>query len=220
MHHFKSLAFSVVSIVSLLSISQQALSARESRSEMNFLVPYKLSQTIAFDGGASAEIDEDVGVGFGYAYNYSDNLAYRVDVTWNSGTYAASQIIDEGKVGAVGDLESTSVLFGVDYYFATGGVAPYVNFNVGWTFVDSNLSSNPDTDGACWNTPWRGQACKGAKPNYSEKNMVAGFGLGLRLEVARRNFMRIGYYHELIDFDQASHAEGMDSIRFEYGFLY
>lgn len=220
MRQFNPIVVALASLFVLLSASQQAFAGREGRSEMNFLLPYALSNKIQFDYGSSVSLEEDLGVGFSYAYNWDDHWAWRVDMTWNSSNYTASRRIDSYSIGFRGDLDVMSLLIGVDYNFAEGPVSPYVSMNTGWTYIDSNAGSLPSASD-CWGEPWIGQACPDrTSADYSEKNMIAALGLGFRFEFARRNFFRIGYYYQLIDFDDASDMEGLETARFDFGFLY
>lgn len=222
MSRMKSAILCLISMVVLTCMSSQAFAGREGRMEASLLFPYLMKKDIWFDGGATAEIGNDPGFGFGFAYNFSDQLAGRIDLTWNSVGYNAQRVLDdEDKTVQTlsGRLDTFNLLFGADYYFTRGKVAPFISGNFGWTFVDSNIASGPP-QGVCWWDPWFGYICEGYQPTHNETNMFVGAGIGLRVNVARRNFIKAGFYQEYMEYKNAGGSEGTNTIRVEFGISY
>lgn len=54
----------------------------------------------------------------------------------------------------------------------------------------------------------------------TEDSFTYGIGLGLRFDVIRSHFVRLGYYLDYVDFDNAPDTIDFDSFRFEFGFSY
>lgn len=208
--------------LTVIAIPPFSYADRTDKMEASFFVPYLDGQNIDFEGGASADLNSDPGFGFSIAYNYSEKLAARMDISFNSISYDAVRVLDNAARstdGFAGSLDSFTVRVGGDYYFTEGKVTPYVNLNVGWNFADSGVASGPP-EAFCWWDPWLGYLCDYYQPSYAEDNFTLGAALGVRFDITEFHFFRLGYHVDFIDLDAASDTVDLDSLRFEFGLAY
>ncbi|WP_339617319.1 outer membrane beta-barrel protein, partial [uncultured Gilvimarinus sp.] len=137
-------------VASVLALSSTMATAdRGNKYEFSLQVPYLYDESIDFDGGASVKVNSDAGFGFSAGYNYSDNVNLRGSFTWNSTSYDAARVLDDGNntvepFGGVFDSFSASLVG--DYYFLEGPFTPFVSANLGWTAVDSNIAAGPPNE--------------------------------------------------------------------------
>lgn len=202
--------------------SSLAYADRADDFEFTLIIPYAYGEEVDFDGGASIDINDDPGFGFGFAYNYSDRFALRGDLTWNSVSYDAIRILDDGNFTRDrwgGDLDVFAMTFGGDFYLTTGKIAPFVNLNMGWANVDTNIADGPGSS-YCWWDPWWGYMCSYYQSTYNKDSWFYGAGVGIRFDLSRNNFIRAGYYQRWMDFDNADSSNAFSGLRFEFGFSY
>ena len=184
----------LISCASILVLSSASYADRRDNFEFTLIVPFVMSEEVEFDGGASIDINDDPGFGFGMGYHYTDNFALRGDVTWNSVSYDATRVLDDGngtEERYSGKLDIFALSFGGDYYFTTGTLSPFVNGNVGWTNIDTNITDGGG-DTVCWWDPWWGYVCDTILTTYQEDYWHYGVGAGLRLDLNRSTFLRLG----------------------------
>lgn len=209
-------------LAGLFMINDVARADRINDMEFSLFVPYLDSKTIDFEGGADAELTNDAGFGIGFGYHFTERLAGRADIFWNSTNYNATRVLDDGigtrqKHG--GRLDTASLAASVDYYLTESRFSPYISANLGWTSVDSNIAAGRPVD-LCWWDPWWGYICGTSQPTYQEDYFFYGAGLGARFDISRSNFIRLGYYRRWFDTDESSGTPSFDSFRFEFGFSY
>ncbi len=205
-------------IVALISC-QTVLAREEADVEYSFIIPYLDGEVIEFDGGAEASIESDIGFGFGVSGFYSDQMAGRMDFLWNSSSYAATRVLDDGNQTEelfAGSFDSFSLLFGGDYYLTRSKLAPFVSANFGYTYIDSNIPANAPVS-ACWWDPWYGYICDSYIPTYAKDTWSYGVGAGIRFDVSDRHFIKFGYYEEWIDIDRAKGSPGIGVFKLEFG---
>ena len=209
--------------MAFLSANAQTNNRQSGTTEVSLIIPYSYSETIDFEGGASADIDGDHGFGIGFAYNIKHNLATKVDFVWHSRNYAATRVLDDGDNTTeryAGRLDDFNLRIGADYYLTSGRIAPFINGNAGWTFVDSNIPSGPPSS-VCWWDPWLGYICSSSVPTHTDSSWFYGAGLGLRIDLGRSNFAKITYLETWVDdLNHTTDLPGFSSVRFEFGFSY
>lgn len=220
--YLRNRLMSLAALALLAMLSTNTFATQEGTTEFSLLIPYLDSTDINFKGGTSAKIDSDPGFGFGFAYNYSSNLAGRIDMTWNSTSYSATRILDDGSQTSRsinGQLETFSISVGGDYYFMDDDFSPFVNGNLGWNIIDTNIADGPPST-ACWWDPWYGYICNTYQSTRREDSVFYSLGAGLRMEVGRGNFLKLGYYESWPDIENASGSPSLGTIRLEIGFKY
>ena len=220
----KNVVYGILRLVciSLLMLANASKADREGKMDFAFTIPYFNGKEFNFDGGSSAELNSDPGFGFSFAYNYTDKLAGRVDMTFNSVSYDATRVLDDGNQTSQfinGSVDSSTFRVGGSYYFTTGNFTPFVDANIGWNFIDSNVASGPPNT-ICWWDPWWGYICDSYVPTYTENSLTYGLGLGVRAEVFDSGYIRLGYFIDYVDFDNAAGTDDFDSFRLEIGASY
>jgi len=210
-------------LLAFSSLSMQAFADRNA-GDVNFnaFIPYVFKQDFKFQGGATASTSDDWGFGLGMGVNYTDNISFNADVSWNRISYGASRVLDDGNntVESIrSKLDTWSIRLGGDYYFTNGPVSPFVNGNIGWSFLDTNIPDGPGGT-VCWWDPWWGYICQGYRTTFTENTFTYGWGAGVRMELGRTNFIKLGYYDLKIDYDRSTGSSTSDQIRLEYGWSF
>jgi len=183
------------------------------------VVPFTNGEDLEFDGGAEAKIEDDIGFGFGFGTFITKNLVVRGNMTWNSASYSATRILDDGNNSREvfgGKYDSSSLSLGADYYFTTGRFSPFVSADLGLFYIDSNIPSGRPVS-QCWWDPWYGYTCDSYQPSFGDNTWFYGVGAGARMEFGRSNFFKLGYYERWVDFDRVSGSPSFGIFRFEFG---
>lgn len=202
-----------------LCFNHAAMAGKKGDFEYSFIIPYTEDIDIEFAGGAQANIQGDIGFGFGISNFYSDQLVTKVDFTWNSSSYSAQRVLDDGngtRESYSGSFNSFSLLFGGDYYITQSKISPFVSLNIGYSYIDSNIPSSTPAS-TCWWDAWYGYVCNTYTPTYDSDTWFYGGGLGIRLDVGDSHFVKIGYYEEWIDIDGSVGNTSFNTIRLEIG---
>ena len=189
---------------------------------------FTFGQELSVDGGSSLKIEDDFSLGFSVNYNFSEKVSLNTRFGWNSASYLARVRADTtGTPGAPSNLPNSSF----DYYgiFDTGGVTfdinynlmarratPFVNAGLGWRWIDTNIASGPPQTG-CWWDPWWGYICTPVQQTFGTTRFAYNLGGGLRLDVNRMFFMRVGYNAQWLDLNNISNKPG-HQIRADFGF--
>ena len=195
---------------------------RTDKYEFTLQIPYAYGDDIDFGGGANVDVNSDAGFGFTMGYNYSEQLNLHGNFTWNSVSYDATRVLDDGdnteeKFGGVLDTFSASVAG--DYYFIDGPFTPFVNASLGWTYIDSNVASGRP-ESLCYWDPWWGYICDYYQPTYNSDSWSYGLGAGVRFDMNDHYFIRAGYYERWIDIDEAKGSPSTGILSLEFGFMY
>ncbi|WP_041523752.1 outer membrane protein [Gilvimarinus agarilyticus] len=213
----------VATMASVLALGSTVVNAdRGNKYEFTLQVPYLYQETIDFDGGANVRVNSDAGFGFSAGFNYSDNLNLRGSFTWNSTSYNAERVLDDGNntvenIGGVFDSFTANLM--ADYYFLDGPITPFINGNIGWTTVDSNIAAGPPNS-VCWWDPWWGYICDYYQPTYGDDSFSYGIGAGVRFDISNQHFIRAGYYERWLDVDNAIDDPTFGTLSVEFGFMY
>ena len=206
--------------VLLLFLSSVTNARRLDDFEFTFQVPYFYGQEIGFEGGTTVDVKDDVGFGFGLGYNYTENMAFRGTINWNSTKYDGARVLDNG-LGTIeytdGRIDIFTSTVGNDFYLTKGNFSPYINVNLGWARVDSNVSDGSAST-ICWWDPWFGYVCNAFLSTYEQDSWFYGAGVGLRMNINNSNFLRISYNARWLEFDNASGSDAFDSVNVEFGF--
>ena len=91
-----------------------------------------------------------------------------------------------------------------------------MNANLGWTNIDSNISDGEGTT-ICWWDPWWGYVCDTFLSTYQKDYWHYGIGVGLRVDMNRDTFLRVGYHRRWLDLDNSPGTSSFDGLRFEFG---
>ena len=198
-----------------LGWSASALAERQPGWDLGTDIIWQDSHNVDFEGGTSASLDDDFGLAITFAYRFNSRLELQFGLDWNNVDYDIN--IRSGSVGgrdlrASGELESFTPYVGVGFNFLEGPFTPYVEANVGWAFIDTNIPDGPPQS-ACWWDPWFGYVCGSWQDTRDIDEMTYSAGAGLRWDVSNVWSLRFGYEKHWIDLDKATSAPGLDQFR-------
>ena len=200
------------------------LSNREGGFEISLQSKYVDSKSASGQNGSGIDVQDSWGWGFGFGYNMTEHWAFNFDISWRSANYDATVVGDDpDNPGATettnytGRLDTSSSLFSATYNFMDKRFTPFVSAILGWTFIDSNISSGPPQYYCWWDYFW-GYVCSTYVPTHSETDFTYGGAIGLRFDISRNVFLRASYNKSWIDFKNNS-AEDFDAFRLDIGFL-
>ena len=157
-----ALLFCVVGLAAAPAVNAQS---RAGSWETELGVIFQNSSDADFEGGTSADFDSDVSWLFGVSYHYTDQLQFGGTLSFGTTDYDADIAADvngdeqpEGFVSVSGDLEFLTLMGNATYNFLPGQFSPFVTGAIGWSWVDTNIATEPPQIG-CWWDPWWGYVC-------------------------------------------------------------
>jgi len=171
------------------------------------------STTWDFDGGTTANLDSSTGFLFGVAYHYTDKLEFGADFEFDQEDYDARIASDPpGLVfPASGRIDNFRVMFNGTYNFLPGKFTPFVTGAIGWTWIDTNIATQPPQTG-CWWDPWWGYICT----TYQNTKTLNGFtyrlGAGLRYDINDQFAVHGAYRFTWTDVKNASGTPDQDGF--------
>jgi opacity protein-like surface antigen len=212
----------------LLLVALVAVSASAARAQMSdptsrarlwdFTIQtrYVADQTKDGDGNSEASIEADLGWGIGFGYNVNERFNVGLLVSWRSANYAATVVSatdPEDTQTYASWLETAPFGATADWNILPKRFTPYVSGGLGWTLVDSNIPS--DLYSACWWDPWYGYVCGTGVATYGVSEFSYSIGAGVRLEVSKSFFIRVGYDYNGINLEG---SDGLNVFRADVGF--
>ena len=171
-----------------------AQAPRPGQVEFTIGPAYSFSDSYQSRGGSSIDFSSRTGIRLGMEYFSSSKLSLGFDATWIRPSYDAVLIPDDGS-DPVGISHRSSIFTGHftgTYYFLEGPITPFVEAGLGWTYFDSNVSSEPPVVG-CWWDPWWGYICSEFYDTYNATNFSYGAGVGLRWNFGSDMAINAGY---------------------------
>ncbi|HHH73086.1 MAG TPA: hypothetical protein ENL04_04615 [Sulfuricurvum sp.] len=168
---------------------------------------YVSGERIDFDGGAKADLNDRAAFLFGFGYNFDNHLNLGAMFGSSSANYRGTSVCPEtSKECTPGETETFTAsmytsqfnLTGT-YNFMEGKFTPFVQGNLGFTYIDSGSRSG---DGYCYWDPWWGYQCYGT--NYTETRFNYGAQVGLRYELGYAAFIKAGVGLNYIDLSHAT----------------
>jgi opacity protein-like surface antigen len=198
-----------------------ALSAdRQGTWETRLDITYQNSSDWDFNGGTTAEIDSDTSLLLGLAYHISDQLELGGNVTFGQTDYEADIVGDTVPDFSVrGEYESTALTFDATWNFMPGDFSPFVSATAGWSWVDTNIATEPPQTG-CWWDPWWGYVCTTFQDTKSLDGFTYGFDVGARYDFTDSFAIHASYRMMWVDLDNASGTPDIDGFRLGIGWKY
>jgi opacity protein-like surface antigen len=193
--------------------------SRAERWEFTIEMRYVDDQTFDHAAGTQVDVKSEVGWGFGFAYNFNDHLALGMDFGWNSPSYDATVVTDNGSTYQVGtEMSTSSFHLNLLYNFIAGPVTPFVGAGIGSTYIDTNIPAGPAGTSCYWD-PWYGYICYGYQPTYGDSRFSYNALVGVRWDINRDVFLRAAVGSHWID---AATGGDQDFTvgRLEIGFSY
>lgn len=199
-----------------------ALSAdRAGTWETRLDITYQNSSDWDFNGGTTAEVDSDTSLLFGMSYHMTDQLELGGSVTFGQTDYDANIVGDEiGEIFSVsGEYESTALLFDATWNFMPGDFTPFVSASAGWSWIDTNIATEPPQTG-CWWDPWWGYVCTTFQDTKSLDGFTYGFDVGARYDISDTFAIHGSYRMMWVDLDNASGTPDLDGFRLGVGWKF
>jgi len=184
--------------------------------ELSIQTRYSWAQDYTYDHGATVELDDDIGWGFGFSKYLSENVALGLAFNWRTVYYEATAIganDPDLSITYGNDLETTAIALTGDYMFGKGRLKPYATGNLGWVWLNTNITA--DVDVGCWYFPYVGYICAGESYTYGMDAFTGGLGLGLRFDITPTAFLKAGWDHNWTDLDA---MDSNDVLRVDVGF--
>ncbi|MEE9303853.1 MAG: outer membrane beta-barrel protein [Thiotrichaceae bacterium] len=217
----KSIVTSVLILfIICLIMPRTADSGRKRAETWEFYIPLSYADDANFSGkqGSSIDINEDFGFGLGFGYNFTDRFQLGGLFNWNSRSYDATVVLDNGSTQQYSNfMETSTISMNGIFYLLEGDITPFVSGSIGYTFIDTNIQDGPPT-GVCWWDPWWGYVCTEYVPTRTESNLSYGAGLGVRFDINEDFSMQCSYNKSWIDIDNASETLDFDTWRLDFIF--
>lgn len=211
-----------ISFVSLglIATCDALAGSRGSRDEVSMLLPYVEGKKHEFENNTALDFGSDVGLGFAYADNYSEHLSMRIAIDWHSISYTATRRqIDETRTLFAETFDMVSLMFGGTYYLLANDITPFVEGEFGWTFMDTNIPTGQSAD-TCIFDPLIGFICESNPRTYTETEFTYNVGVGLRMDIRDRHFVRAGYFSKFVTIDRADSDPDFSGFRIDFGTMY
>jgi opacity protein-like surface antigen len=174
-----------------------------------------------FEGGTSASFDSDSGFRAAIDYSLSDALQVGASLGIGQRSYTAEIAGDEPgeSFRAKGDLDYTSLLLTGTYNLLEGPFRPFVTAGIGWSWVDTNIATDPPEVG-CWWDPWYGYICTSWVNTRTIDGLTYQLGVGARYDFSDNLAIHASYRIDWIDFDKADGTPDFDGFDLSVGFKF
>jgi opacity protein-like surface antigen len=210
--------------LAMLALAPAAFAQSADRAgtwETRLDIVYQNSSDWDFNGGTTADIDSDTSFLIGVGYHLSDNLELGGNVTFGQTDYTADIVGDQiGEIFSVeGEYEYTSLIFDATWNFLPGAFSPFVSANAGWSWVDTNIATEPPQTG-CWWDPWWGYVCTTFQDTKSIDGFAYGFDVGARYDFSDSIAAHLSYRMMWVDLDNADGTPDVDGFRLGIGWKF
>lgn len=172
------------------------------------------SVDVDFEGGTAAEIDGGVGFLFGMGYHYNDHLQFGTTFAFDQKDYEAEVVGDSAgeSFTAKGSLDTMSLMIDAAYNFLTGPFTPFVVGSIGWSWVDTNIATEPPSVG-CWWHPWYGYICTSWQDTRTVDGLAYELGVGMRYDFSDTLAADGSYKMRWVDFEHATGTPSIDGVQ-------
>ena len=214
-------AIALTIIAALLPASAMAQFG-EPKWDFSIGAVYQESQFSGGLEGSSLSMDSELGFGVSFNYAFSSRFSLGADMDFISPDYTAILVSEDDPTDTLQIDHSASQFNGRikgTYTFSEEKFSPFVDVGMGWTDVDSNITSGPPVTG-CWWHPWWGYICSNFYDTFSSTEFTYGVGIGLRYEIDGGGFIKASYNYWELDSGGLSGDFALDSARIEYGWRF
>ena len=197
-------------------------SYRKGRWELLLGPQYTLAKNLGFDGGTTMKINDTFGFSLQIGYNFNEHWNLAGLFSWSRPDYQAVIQPAAGNSSPArpssGSIESNTFALAGTYHFFDGPLTPYIEANVGGTYVNTDIAAGPPVVG-CYYDPWYGNICGVSQPTKSGTFLSYGVGGGLRWDVNNLLFFRGGARQEWIDLSHTG-TPSFTIIKLDLGFKF
>ena len=178
---------------------------RAGRWEARTGLAFQSSSSTDFKGGTTADVHSGLDFMVGVGYNFTDHLRVDGVFSYDKKDYDAKVVGDQpGEVFQIkGTLASTALMFDVTYNFMKGPLTPFVVGGLGWSRVNTNISTSPP-DVGCWWDPWYGYICTTFPNTKKIDGLAYELGVGLRYDFNAALAADGSYKMKWVNFDNAT----------------
>jgi hypothetical protein len=205
----------------LFALPAGAQSLEQGNWETSLGVAILNSGDADFEGGTKASFDSDAGFRMAVDYSLTDALQLGASFGLGQRSYDATIIGDE--VGesfrAKGDLDYTTLLLTGTYNLLEGPFRPFVTAGIGWSWVDTNIATDPPEVG-CWWDPWYGYICTSWVNTRTLDGLTYQLGVGARYDFSDSFAIHASYRIDWIDFDKAKGTPDFDGFDVSVGWKF
>jgi opacity protein-like surface antigen len=203
-----------IALIALLAIASSAVLAqydnqrnerspsdsRSGRFETSVILAYQNGTDETYEGDAALNIDSKIGWGLSFGWNWTEklNLSYKLAVT--KPDYLATIVPEDAELSPqFGNFTMTKYAhqFNLTYNFSKKAFTPFVLAGVGWTRLDSKITTGP-LQTACWWDPWWGYICPSDWDTYTASKFAYNLGLGVRWDINNAIFTKAAYSREFL----------------------
>jgi opacity protein-like surface antigen len=174
-----------------------------------------------FEGGTTAAFDSDSGFRLAFDYSLTDALQLGASFGLGQRSYEANIAGDEQgeSFRAKGDLDYSTLLLTGTYNLLEGPFRPFVTAGIGWSWVDTNIATEPPEVG-CWWDPWYGYICTSWVNTRTLDGLTYQLGVGARYDFSESFAVHASYRIDWIDFDKADGTPDFDGFDLSVGWKF
>lgn len=192
-------------ILALLIFSLAEAKSRDKTTEFFFVPQYSASQTLKFENGTKAEIDEGFGFGFGFGYNFNPNFEVGILFSYTEADYTAYYKDKNGEnIHSRHNLYTSGINLLGTYNILKGDITPFVSVNGGWTYTNTGIDNGEDYI-ACDPFYYYG-FCGVYSGSHTDNSFNYGASIGMRFDF-RKWFLKGSYGINVIDYDSTNDAK-------------
>ncbi|HSF68126.1 MAG TPA: outer membrane beta-barrel protein [Nitrospiraceae bacterium] len=195
---------------------------RSKKWELLLSPEYTLTRNLNFDGGTTAKIHDTWGFGLQFGYNFNEHWNLGGRFSWSNPDYQAVSQPAAGNpslpVSSRGSMDVTTFTLAATYNVLAGPVTPYIDTNIGGTYVDTNIAAGPPLAGCFWD-PWYGYICGVAQPTKADTYLSFGVGGGMRWDINRYLIIRGGFRQQWVDLPNIG-IPSFTTFKFDVGFKF
>ena len=105
------------------------------------------------------------------------------------------------------------------YYFLKGPLTPFLVGGLGWSKVDTNISTAPP-DVGCWWDPWYGYLCTSFPNTKKIDGLAYELGVGLRYDINATWVADGTYKMKWVNFDNATGTPDFSAFLLSLGWKF
>lgn len=219
MRPMKWIALTAALVLALPVAQAQELEAGTWETSLG--ITFLNSSDADFEGGTKAEFESDNA--FRLAFDYSLTDALQVGASFGMGTrdYEADIVGQTPDLDwtAKGDLDFSTFMVNGTYNLMSGPFRPFVTASLGWSWVDTNIATEPPQTG-CWWDPWWGYICTSWQDTKTLDGLTYGLGVGARYDFTDQVAVHGSYRIDWIDFDSADGTPSFDGFELSVGWKF
>ena len=205
-----------------LLVSQWAVAdGRAGTWETRLGIAFTNSTNADFEGGTTVDIDSDENLRLGLGYHLTDNIELGGMFNFGQTDYKANIAGDTfGEFFHVkGDLDFTTLMFDGTWNFMSGPFSPFVVGAIGWSWIDTNIATEPPQTG-CWWDPWWGYVCSSFQNTRTIDGFTYQLGVGARYDFNSAFAVHASYRMTWIEFHEADSPPDFDGFEVSVGWKF